>query len=184
MSNDKNKTQLINLLLDQWKMDKYASRHIGPNIYVVGENVFRLTCEDEKRVSNYPEESLSSSQEEADTRIILHCLNVRTSLPDAKTIVVRSQDMDVLVLLARYCKGINLRILFDTGTGNKRRLLNVNDIVQNKSEDIVAVLPAIHCFTGCDTTSAFVWHVKIAPIKLLEKNPLNLNRGRTRAILF
>ena len=89
MSNCKNKTQLIYFLLGQWKMIKYASRLIGCKIYyVVGEKVFPLTREDEIMVSNYPEESLFSYQEEADTRIILHCLNVRTSLPDAKTIVV------------------------------------------------------------------------------------------------
>ena len=64
-----------------------------------------------------------------------------------------------------------MRILFDTDTGNKRRLLNVNDIVQNKSEDICAVSPAIHCFAGCDTTSAFVRRGKIAPIKLIEETP-------------
>ena len=58
LSNDKNKTQ-INLLLDQWKTDKYASRLIGRNIhYVVSKNVFRLTCEDEMTESNYPEESI------------------------------------------------------------------------------------------------------------------------------
>ena len=53
MSSNKNKTQLIKLLLDQWKTDKYASRLIGRNIYYVpGVNVFRLTCEDEMTVSN------------------------------------------------------------------------------------------------------------------------------------
>ena len=111
MSNDKNKAQLIKLFLDQWKTDKYASRLTGRDVYyVAGEKVFHLTYEDEMMVSNYPEESLFSSQEEAATRIILHCLNARTSLPDAKTIVVSSPDMDVLVLLARYRKEVNLRI--------------------------------------------------------------------------
>lgn len=133
--------------------------------------MFRLTCEDDKTVSKYPEETLFSSQEEADTRIILHCLNIKTSLPSASTIIVRSPDTDVLVLLARYCKDIQLTVLFDTGVGNKRRLLNVNEIVQNTGEDICSVLPAIHCFTGCDTTSAFVRRGKIAPIKLIEKTP-------------
>lgn len=69
-----NKTSL---LLDQWKTDKYASRLVDRNIYyVIGEEVVRLTCEDDKTVSSYPEESLFSSQEEADTRIIMHCLHV------------------------------------------------------------------------------------------------------------
>ena len=123
MSNDKNKTQLISLLQNQWTTDKYATRLVDRNLYyVIGEEVFRLTCEDDKTVSKYPEENLFSSQEEADTRIILHCLNIRTSLPDASTIIVRSPDTDELVLLARYCKDIHLTVLFDTGVGNKRRI--------------------------------------------------------------
>ena len=167
MSNDKNKTQLISLLLNQWTIDNYATRLVDRNLYyVIGEEVLGLTCEDDKSVSKYPEENLFSSQEGADTRIILHCLNIRTSLPDASTIIVRSPDTDVIVLLARYCKDIHFTVLFDTGVGNKRRLLNVNNIVQNTGEEICTVLPAIHCFTGCDTTS--VRCGKVAPIKLIE----------------
>ena len=56
MSNDKNKTQLISLLLDQWTTDKYATRLVDRNLYyIIGEKVFRLTCEDDKTVSKYPE---------------------------------------------------------------------------------------------------------------------------------
>ena len=32
MSNDKNKTQLISLLLDQWTTDKYATRRVDINL--------------------------------------------------------------------------------------------------------------------------------------------------------
>ena len=121
-------------------------------------------------VSAYPEEVLFSSQEEADTRIVLHCLNISISLPEAGSIIVRSPDTDVLVLLAKYCKEIKNKILFDTGMGNKRRILCVNNIVQNKGEDVCSILPALHCFTGCDTTSTFVRREKIAPLKLVERN--------------
>ena len=121
-------------------------------------------------VSAYPEEVLFSSQEEADTRIVPHCLNISTSLPESGSIIVRSPDTDVLVLLTKYCKEIKNKILFDTGMGNKRRILCVNDIVQNKGKDVCSILPALHCFTGCDTTSTFVRRGKNAPPKLVEKN--------------
>ena len=108
---------------------------------------------------------LFSSQEEADTRIILHCLNISRSMPQTGSIIVRSPDTDVLALLAKYCK-IKPRILFDTGMGNKRRQLGVSDIRNNKGEDICSILPALHCFSGCDTTSAFVRRGINAPLKL------------------
>ena len=95
--------QLINLLLKQWKTDKYAAKLEDRSIYhVIGEKVYHLTSEDGTALSAYPEESFSS-QEEVDTRIILHCLNVSNSLPQTYCIIVRSPDTDVLVLLAKYC---------------------------------------------------------------------------------
>ena len=96
MGNDKNKSQLIKLLLEQWKTDKYAAKLVDRSIYyVIGEHVYCLTCDDGMTVSAYPEEVLFSSQEEADTRIVLHCLNISISLPEAWSIIVRSPDTDV-----------------------------------------------------------------------------------------
>ena len=77
----------------------------------------------------------------------------------------------MLVLLLKYCKEIKTQILFDTGMGNKGRLLNVNDIYKNKGEDICSVLPALHCLTGGDTTSAFVRGGKMFPLKLVDRKP-------------
>ena len=93
--------------------------------------------------------------------MILHCLHI--------AIVVRSPDTDVLVLLLKFSQVIDRTILFDTRMGNNRRLLNVNDIVSAKGSDICDVLPALHSFTGCDTTSAFVRRGKVTPLKVLEK---------------
>ena len=116
------------------------------------------------------EDSLFSSQEEADTRIILHCLHVKEQNTDVRTIIVRSPDTDVLVLLVKYWTQIGCSILVDTGTGNKRRLVDIESIVKKQGVDICSVLPAIHCFTGCDTVSAFVRRGKVGPVRLLEKH--------------
>ena len=46
MSNDKNKTQLIKLLLEQWKTEKYVAKLLNITIYNVWvENVYSLTSE-------------------------------------------------------------------------------------------------------------------------------------------
>ena len=85
MGNDKNKTQLIMPLLEQWKTDTYAAKLVDRSIYYVkGENVYRLACDDGMTVSEYPEEVLFSSQEEADTRIVL---NISASLPESRNII-------------------------------------------------------------------------------------------------
>lgn len=61
--------------------------------------------------------------------------------------------------------------LFNTGVGNKR-LWSINKICANKGENMSSVLPAVHCFTGCNTTSAFERRRKMSPLKLVEKNPV------------
>ena len=43
MGYDKNKTQLIKLLLEQWKTEKYAAKLVDRSIYyVIGEHVYVL----------------------------------------------------------------------------------------------------------------------------------------------
>ena len=74
------------LLLDQLTTNKYATRLVDRNIsHIIGEEVFCLTCEDDKTTSKY--------SREADTcnMIILHCLNIRTSLLDAIIIIVTNK---------------------------------------------------------------------------------------------
>lgn len=46
---------------------------------------------------------------------------------------------------------------------------SINQIHENKVGNITTVLPAVHYFIGCDTTSVFVRRSKITPLKLVEK---------------
>ena len=62
-------------------------------------------------------------------------------------------------------------MLFDTGTGDKRRLVNVQAVAKDLGDEINLALVALHAFTGCDTTSAFVRRGKVKPLTLLKKHP-------------
>ena len=172
MANDENKTQIIKFLFDEWKKDTYAKKLQGREInFPIAGECYRLSSTDGETVSVTAVNTLFSSQEEADTRIILHCMHISKTTPKTTHIIVRSPDTDVLVLLLKYAQNIHPVVLFDTGTGNKRRLLNVKQIVEVKGSDLCSVLPALHCFTGCDTVSAFVRRGKLTPLKVLEKFP-------------
>ena len=50
-----------------------------------------LTSHDGNSVDVFSIDALSSSQEEADTRIVLHCMHVRDTEPDNTTILVSPQ---------------------------------------------------------------------------------------------
>jgi len=77
LTNNENKTHLLKLLLDQCTTDNYALRLKDRMIYFVfGERCYRLTSHDGMTTNVVSEDSLFSSQEEADTRIILHSLHV------------------------------------------------------------------------------------------------------------
>ena len=122
-----------------------------------------------------PVMSLESSQEEADTRIILHIGFLLQSNSNSN-IVIRSTDTDVFILLLYfYCtqfKSSNLGfILFDKGVGDKRKLVNIGKIASSYPADLILALPGFHAFSGCDSTNAFVRQGKLKPFRLLESNP-------------
>ena len=71
----------------------------------------------------------------------------------------------------RFVHHINQTVLFETGTGDKCRLVNVQTVAKDLGDEINLALVALHAFIGCDTTSAFVRRGKVKPLTLLKKYP-------------
>ena len=131
LCNEENKRRLCSFLLDEWKKGKYAPKLQGKHLVFVNERkCISLKSIDGKNVVTEEVEKLCSSHEEADTRIILHCNDVAANSPESSVILVRSPDTDVFILLLRFVRHINQTVLFDTGTGDKRRLVNVHALMK------------------------------------------------------
>ena len=101
---------------------------------------------------------LFSTHEEADTRILLHAINLAQS---HSRIIVRCDDTDVLVLLIYYCgKGVfgDCKVYMKAGhcskATNRQRFIPVNTITDQIGQDVSLCLPASHAISGCDTTSS------------------------------
>ncbi|KAH3693417.1 hypothetical protein DPMN_080849 [Dreissena polymorpha] len=95
MCNSENKTQLIELLLTEGSKDKYAPTLQRRRIFFVsGEKCICLSSEDGVKTNAVQVHELYSSQEEADTRIMLHLKHAAEEYSN-KTIIVRSPDTDV-----------------------------------------------------------------------------------------
>ena len=62
-------------------------------------------------------------------------------------------------------------MLFGTGTGDNRRLVNVQAVAKDLGDEINLALVPLYLFTGCDTTSALVRRRKVKPLTLLKKHP-------------
>ena len=112
---------------------------------------------------------LTSTQEETDTRVILYALFFKNRY---KTIKVHSPDSDIFFILLNYVHWMEgTTLLFDTGKGNKRRVINISEIALSYSEEYRSSLLGLHAFCGCDTTSSFKGKGHVGPIKLIKKFP-------------
>ena len=102
------------------------------------------------KMTEMPE--LQSSQEETDTRVVLNCKYAADN--DYDYVKVRSPDNGIFFIFLYYAADLGIRILFDTGTVNKR-LLDITKLAKYFTPVYCAALLAMHAFTRCDTTSAF-----------------------------
>ena len=175
LSSPANKRELIRFLLDQWKQEEHFSTVESGTFYVTcDEKCFQLSNEGMFEV---PE--LESTQEEADTRMMLHVIHATNQL--ISNIVIHTPDTDVVVIALSVSETVSSSLYIKTGTKNRTRIINLNDVKSslatryltdrdhvNRKEFLDALL-GLHAFTGCDTVSAFAGHGKIRSIKLMAK---------------
>lgn len=102
-------------------------------------------------------EELASTQEEVDTKIIFHSIytSKKHSSKDSLSLNVFSPDTDVLVLLIKYYNVIISDTFFITGSGIRKRKLNINILSGNLNKLQREALPAFHAISGCDSTGGF-----------------------------
>ena len=96
---------------------------------------------------------LNSSQEEADTRSLLHAAHAARSKFVA--IIIVSEDTDVLVLCLAFKSFILSSMFIKCSCQTKVKYLHVSRIVEQVGASTCKSLPGFHALTGCDTVSAF-----------------------------
>ncbi|XP_071963322.1 uncharacterized protein [Antedon mediterranea] len=100
----------------------------------------------------------NSTQEEADTRIVIHL--VHSLEHGARQIMVRTVDTDIIIILIgqffNLCHRFpELKLWVAFGTGNHFCYYNINNMCRHLGESMACALPLFHAFSGCDTTSSF-----------------------------
>lgn len=97
--------------------------------------------------------------EEADSRISVHIVDALNK--GSKTILVRTVDTDVIVILIgihfdliSLHPGADIWVAF--GMGKHFRYYSINTICQDLGASTSRALPVFHAFSGCDTTSQFL----------------------------
>ena len=90
---------------------------------------------------------LTSNQEEADTKVILHSLDVLNNTDMFVYLRSPSGDTDIFVL------ALGIRVFYDYGNGDHRRSIWLSTLEMGENHSDVHV--GFHSFTGTDYTSAF-----------------------------
>ena len=113
-------------------------------------------------------DELEAKHEEADTRLILHCVKSQAS-----SVVVAARDTDVLVLLlAHFSKMPSTKVWMKAGTSKNRKYIPIHTIVDQILPDnsFLGALPAFHSLTGSDTTSFLAGHSKKSCLKVFKEH--------------
>lgn len=167
LSNNENKEQLSVLLLKVWCNDENILKiHNKKIITVCKGKAYKLETNGGK-VTALEIPSLSSTQEETDTRVILYCSYAHEQ--GYRYVRIRSPDTDIFFILLYYASSLKVQLLFDTGTGNKRRLIDITHLSNEFTSNYRAALLGLHAYTRCDTTSSFKGIGKVKPLKILQK---------------
>ena len=83
----------------------------------------------------------------------------------------KSPDTDIFFKLFHYVQELgDTTVLFDTGKGNQKRLIEISSLAKGLTQNYCTALLALHAFTGADTTSAFKSKGKLKPMTLLKGN--------------
>ena len=102
---------------------------------------------------------LCNSQEEADTRLILHSLDAAQR--GAKELYIQSPDTDVFVLAIYRYHQLCKNTYFVTGVGNKKTVIPLGPVVHALGAAKVEALPGFHAFSGADVTGRFAGKGKL-----------------------
>ena len=97
---------------------------------------------------------LEHYHEEADTLIILHALDVAKRDPFS-SLTVFSPDTDVFLLLLYFYQSLCNVTLFQTGTKNNVRIINVGSVFEALGEKKTKAILGFYAFTGCDLPAKF-----------------------------
>jgi len=106
---------------------------------------------------------LACNHKEADTKLLLHAVDVTIS--EAASIEIMSPDTDVFVLSLRRFPQLCQNTTFVTGRGEHLRKIALRPIVDAPGPARIAALPGFHAWSGADVTRSFAgkqktWHVK------------------------
>ena len=119
LSEADNKTSLIKFLVEEWKSSSNRAMVGNKQLHVTcGEKCWKITSD-----GCYEVHELSSSQEEADTRVLLHAKHASDN--GYSNVFIVSEDTDVFVLCLSFAKDIPSRLYQKRGTKTRTQFMDI-----------------------------------------------------------
>ena len=150
MKNAANKSRLIDLIFDYIANNRSKCLQILRTVKIFLSR--DCECKEISLSALLVNRDLSSNQEEADTKVVLHILHILQQSPGYKVhLRSPSADTDILViLLAMIPNGEN--VLYDSGVGKNRCCFFLSNYFMSQEERNALI--GFHAFTGNDYTSS------------------------------
>ena len=144
--------------------EKYADKLLGKILVVTScREAYQLSSGVVERLTD-----LDSSQEEADTRLLLHAPYAARSKFAA--IIIVSEDADVWVLCLAFKSFITSSMFIKCCSQTRVKYLDVSRVVEQIEAITCKSLPGFHAFTGCDTVSAFQERRKVLVFRIMAQD--------------
>ena len=102
------------------------------------------------------ETNLSSNQEEAETKVF-SCAK-HADCFGFQSVVIVTVDINIAVYSIYFQQFLEVELFGKIGNGKDKRLLKIANISSELGKYLCAALPVLHCLTGIDYTSAFLWN--------------------------
>ncbi|KAG1650805.1 putative Dol-P-Glc:Glc(2)Man(9)GlcNAc(2)-PP-Dol alpha-1,2-glucosyltransferase [Nymphon striatum] len=167
LKNGENKGRMIEIIKDEMDKQKHAfleKLKCNEIMFSVDKVCIRMTEHSTDVV-----DELSSNQEEADTKLLLHAKHVFNAHP-GKAVLIRSPSGDVdinILFLALFPEDAD-RIYIDYGTGKSRKVLQLSTI--DMPDTLKSALVGFHAFSGNDYISSIFRKSKRICWKKIEKS--------------
>jgi len=152
--------------LDQWMQPAKMEKLQNKSLYVTcGEACYLITKDHWDEI-----QSLKTTQEEADTRMLLHAWHAAEV--GFNSIIITAEDTDVLILCVCLSRKMACSLYQKSGSQNRTRYIDVCKLARSLGENVSQALVGLRAFTGCDTVSAFAGRRKLGALKLLKESKI------------
>ena len=163
LSNSKNKSLLIKFISEEWQNERCRERLAVKTIFVTTED----HCYEISSVGATTVDELRSTQEEADTRMLLHAAHA--AVAGYKAVVITSEDTDLFVLSLAFKGFILCPVFVECGQQTRTTYINASRVVSMLGSELCRSLPGLHALTGCDSVRAFSGKGKITAFKFVKQ---------------